>query len=169
MSETIQEGGNVNAAEEPEVTEATKGKEKVEKKPRQTFKEKFADSTNEEERVELAEKVAELRLDTEATRAPAWKAIREHEDVCLSSDEFHKIIRVSDYYEKAMLGRLESQIDEGWVYTGSLHTLCGFDVPGGIVEKMESNKAKAKAAAKPAKKEEGDAEGNSDDSEGSNK
>ena len=68
-----------------------------------------------------------------------------------------------------MLKRLETQIDEGWVYTGSLHTLCGFDVPGGIVDKMEANKAKAKAAAKPAKKEKGDAEAESDDSEGSSK
>ena len=74
MSETMQEGGDINAAEAPEVNEAPKGKEKVEKKPRQTFKEKFADSTNEKERVELAEKVAELRLDTEARQGTCMES-----------------------------------------------------------------------------------------------
>ena len=128
------------------VTEASDSKEeKKESKPRVTFKEKFADNTSEEERFELAQKVAELRIDPDATRAMSWKKIREHDDVILSSDEFHKIIRPSDYYEGVMLGRLNSLIDSGWVYNGSLHTLCGFDVPEEVIEKMEANQAKAKA------------------------
>ena len=152
-------------------TEAPAKEEKKEKKPRLTFKEKFEQTTTEEERVQLAEKVVELRLDPEVPRAPAWKQIREHADVSLSSDEFHKIIRVSDYYRDAVLERLETQIENGWVYNGSLHTLCGIDVPEDIVERMEANKDAEKAAAKAekeAKKEskkkaDGDGEEKSDE------
>ena len=118
-------------------------------KPRVTFREKFAESTTEEERVEIAKQVAELRLDADATRAMSWKNIREK--VILTSDEFHNIIRISDYYKEVMLHRLGSLIDEGWVYNGSLNTLCGFDVPEEFVEKMESNKTKAKVTAKSPK------------------
>ena len=117
-------------------------------KPRVTFREKFAESTTEEERVEIAKQVAKLRLDADATRAMSWKNIRE--EVLLTSDEFHKIIRISDYYKEVMLHRLGSLIDEGWVYNGSLNILCGFDVPEEFIEKMESNKTKAKVAEAPS-------------------
>ena len=99
-----------------------------------TFREKFAESTTEEERVEIAKQVAKLRLDADATRAMSWKNIRE--EVLLTSDEFHKIIRISDYYKEVMLHRLGSLIDEGWVYNGSLNILCGFDVPEEFIDSM---------------------------------
>ena len=128
--------------------EGKKAEEKKEKKPRLTFKEKFAETTTEEECHELAQKVAELRLDPEAARAPAWKTIREHEDVCLTSDQFHKIIRISPYYKETVLGVLEKQIKEGWVYNGNLDTLTGVDVPQELVDAMEANKESEKAQAK---------------------
>jgi hypothetical protein len=134
----------VSVSNELKTVKSEEEKKKKAPKPRVTFREKFAESTTEEERIELANKVAELRLDPDATRAMAWKQIRKHEDVILSSDEFHKIIRVSDYYEEAMLERLGNLIDEGWTYNGSLNNLCGFDVPEEFVERMEANKAKSK-------------------------
>ena len=153
MSETAKVQ-NTKAA--PPTTKGTgeqppkKRQEKV-KKPRQTFVEKFDESTSQEERVELAKKVAELRIDPDADRAMSWKSIREHEDVCLKSDEFHKIIRLSDYYKEAVLNRLTTLIGTGFIYNGNLDTLCGIEVPTDIVEKMEANKAAAKAKAKPEK------------------
>ena len=102
----------------------------------------------EEERVEIAKQVAELRLNPDASKKMSWKNIRE--EVLLTSDEFHKIIRISDYYKEVMLDRLGNLIDEGWVYNGSLNILCGFDVPEEFVERMESNKAKAKVAEAPS-------------------
>ena len=102
----------------------------------------------EEERVEIAKQVAELRLNPDASGKMSWKNIRE--EVLLTSDEFHKNIRISDYYKEVMLDRLGSLIDEGWVYNGSLNILCGFDVPEEFVEKMESNKTKAKVAEAPS-------------------
>lgn len=155
MSEE-QKTAKAEEAKSKKVKEEKKEEEKKEKKPRLTFREKFDQNTTEEERVELAKRVAELRIDPDAERAAAWKTIRDHEDVCLSSDEFHKIIRPSDYYKEAILNRLKSLIDQGWVYNGNLTTLCGVDVPQELVEAMDANKAKAKAKAKPEeKKEEG--------------
>lgn len=102
----------------------------------------------EEERVEIAKRVAELRLNPDASRKMSWKNIRE--EVLLTNDEFHENIRISDYYKEIMLERLGNLIDEGWVYNGCLNILCGFDVPEEFVERMESNKAKAKVAEAPS-------------------
>ncbi|RKU12253.1 hypothetical protein C6503_17605 [Candidatus Poribacteria bacterium] len=89
----------------------------------------------EEERVEIAKRVAELRLNPDASRKMSWKNIRE--EVLLTNDEFHENIRISDYYKEVMLERLGNLIDEGWVYNGCLNILCGFDVPEEFVERME--------------------------------
>lgn len=113
----------------------------------------------EEERIELANKVAELRLDPDATRAMTWKKICKHEEVMLKRDEFHKIIKVSDYYKEAVLERLNKLIDEGWVYKGSLKRLCGFDVPEEFVERMEANKVKVESNS------DGDGDSGDEDSE----
>ena len=102
----------------------------------------------EKERVEIAKRVAELRLNPDASRKMSWKSIRE--EVLLTNDEFHENIRISDYYREIMLERLCNLIDEGWVYNGCLNILCGFDVPEEFVERMESNKAKAKGAEPPS-------------------
>ena len=102
----------------------------------------------EEERAEIAKRVAELRLNPDASKKMSWKNIRK--EVLLTNDEFHENIRISDYYKEIMLERLGNLIDEGWVYNGSLNILCGFDVPEEFVERMESNKAKAKVAEAPS-------------------
>ena len=101
-----------------------------------------------EEQVEIAKRVAELRLNPDASKKMSWKNIRE--EALLTSDEFHRNIRISDYYKEIMLERLGNLIDEGWVYNGCLNILCGFDVPEEFVERMESNKAKAKVAEAPS-------------------
>ena len=162
------EGGAVNAAEAPkanppkkeakanttskattETPEGKEAKEEKKKEPRKTFREKFDESTTEEERVQLAKKVVELRLDPEVeSRARSWKSIREDDDVILKSDEFHKIIRPSKYYRDAVLSRLDQLINDGWIYNGSLHTLCGIDIPQEYVDRMEANKNSAKMKAK---------------------
>ena len=102
----------------------------------------------EEERIEIAKQVAELRLNPDASKKMSWKNIRQ--EVLLTNDEFHKNIRISDYYKEIMLERLGNLIDEGWVYNGSLNTLCGFDVPEEFVERMESNTATAKVSEAPS-------------------
>lgn len=151
--------GVVNApkVEEPKVSNPTsenkkeEPKKKKEKKPRLTATEKFLETTTEEERIAVAKKVAELRLDPKAERTMSWRNIREHEDVILTSDQFHKVIRVSDYYQDAILDRLSELIESGWIHKGSLTSLCGFEVPEDISEAMQKNidseKAKLKAAA----------------------
>ena len=101
-----------------------------------------------EEQVEIAKRVAELRLNPDASKKMSWKNIRE--EALLTIDEFHRNIRISDYYKEIMLERLGNLIDEGWVYNGCLNILCGFDVPEEFVERMESNKAKAKVAETPS-------------------
>lgn len=105
----------------------------------------------EEERVEIAKQVAELRLNPDASKKMSWKNIRE--EVLLTNDEFHRNIRISDSYKEIMLERLGNLIDEGWVYNGCLNILCGFDVPEEFVERMESNKAKAKVTEAPSYRE----------------
>lgn len=151
-----QQADDVNAAEAP----VEEKKEKKEKKPRLTAMEKFLKDTTEEERIQTAKKIAELRIDPNAERTMSWKNIREHEDVILTSDQFHKLIRPEEYYQEAVLERLSDLIEDGWVYTGSLTTLCGFEVPSDISDAMEKNiedqkaKVKAEADAKKAKAEE---------------
>ena len=156
--EGTKEGEN-EQAEATQTSESGAEEKKKAPKPRVTFREKFAESTPEEKRIELANKVAELRLDPDATRAMAWRKICKHEDVILKRDEFHKIIKVSDYYKEAVLERLAKLIDEGWVYKGSLKGLCGFDVPEKLVKRMEKNKVKVESNS------DGDGDSEDEDSE----
>lgn len=158
QSEGTKEGQN-EQVEATQTSESGAEKKKKAPKPRVTFREKFAESTTEEKRIELANKVAELRLDPDATRAMAWEKICKHEEVMLKRDEFHKIIKVSNYYKGAVFKRLNKLIGEGWVYQGSLKKLCGFDVPKEFVKRMEANKVKVESNS------DGDGDSEGEDSE----
>ena len=118
-------------------------KERKKKDPKEkssvVFRSKFLETTTEEDRIELARKIALLRLDPESNRPLSWRKIREHEEISLANDDFHKVIRISEYYENVMLERLGELIDHGWSYKGSLETLCGFGVPEEIIERMDAN------------------------------
>ena len=120
-----------------------KEKKKESKKQRLTFRERFENDTSDEERKDMANQVALLRIDPASSKVMSWKKIRE--DVMLSSDEFHKIIRVSNYYQGTMIGRIKELMGSGWTYNGDLNKLVGFEVPEEVVNAMEQAKANAKS------------------------
>ena len=96
------------------------------KKP--SIAERYAAETTEEERNELAVKVAELRINEEGTRPLAWRKIRE--ELGLKEDEFHQVIRPSAGYREAVVNRIKSlkARDKGWEYSGKLDVLTGIEI-----------------------------------------
>lgn len=102
----------------------TKSKARAE---RTTVAQRYAASTTEEERDNVAVQVAELRINEEGVRPKSWKNIRK--ELGLALDEFHKVIRHSAGYRDAVLDRIETlkARPDGWSYNGKLSVLTGLD------------------------------------------
>lgn len=98
------------------------------RKKKTSIAERYAAETTEEERNELAVKVAELRINEEGTKPLAWRKIRE--ELGLKEDEFHQVIRPSVGYREAVVNRIKSlkARDKGWKYSGKLDVLTGIEI-----------------------------------------
>lgn len=104
------------------VSQATKGKARK-KKP--SIAERYTSETTETDRDAVAVKVAEIRINTAGSKPINWKTIREK--LGLKEDEFHKVIRPSKGYRKAVIDRIKQlkSRPEGWEYSGKLEVLTG--------------------------------------------
>ena len=111
------------------------------RKKKTSIAERYAAETTEEERNELAVKVAELRINEEGTKGLAWRKIRE--ELGLKNDEFHKVIRHEDHYKESCIQRIES-FEGGWEYGGKLEDLLGFDPVGELLDRIEACKPASK-------------------------
>ena len=108
-----------------EVAKSTKTKPKK-KKP--SIAERYVAETTVEDRDGIAAKVVELRINATGSKPLAWKKIREK--LGLKNDQFHKIIRHSEGYRKAVIQRIKSlKAQEGsWEYNGKLEVLTGIEL-----------------------------------------
>ena len=120
-----------------------------EKKPTQL--ETYIAETSEEDRDDMAVRVAVLRINAEGTKPIAWRKIREH--LGLKLDEFHKVIRLSDGWVRAVVGRIATlKLDNpDWAYSGKMDVLTGIDgfdmtIVNSFVEKLRQEKADEEAA-----------------------
>lgn len=93
-----------------------------------TIVERYVAGTTEADRDEVARKVVELRINATGSRPLAWRKIRE--ELGLRRDEFHKVIRLSKGYRKAVIDRIKSLRDQegGWEYSGKLEVLTGIEL-----------------------------------------
>ena len=75
----------------------------------------------------VAVKVVELRINATGSKPMAWRKIREK--LGLKNNEFHKDIRLSAGYRKAVITRIKrlKAREEGWEYSGDLSRLTGID------------------------------------------
>lgn len=107
--------------------EVLPGNRKARKK-KPSIAERYAAETTEEERNELAVKVAELRINEEGTKPLAWREIRE--ELGLKNDEFHQVIRPSAGYREAVVNRIKNlkARDKGWEYSGNIDVLTGIEI-----------------------------------------
>ena len=88
---------------------------------------RFIADTTEDTRNEIAVKVVELRINEEGSRPIAWKKIRE--ELGLHNDHFHQVIRRSEGYRNAVIGRIKSlkSAEGGWEYNSKLSVLTGIE------------------------------------------
>ena len=107
------------------VSQATKGKAR-EKKP--SIVERYTSETTEADRDEVAVKVVEMRINAAGSKGMSWRRIREK--LGLRNDEFHKVIRLSKGYRKAVIDRIKQlkSRPEGWEYSGKLEVLTGIEL-----------------------------------------
>ncbi len=107
------------------VSQTTKGKAR-EKKP--SIAERYTSETTEADRDELAVKIAKIRINATGSKPIAWHKIREK--FGLKNDEFHKVIRLSAGYRKAVIDRIKQlkSRPEGWEYSGKLEVLTGIEL-----------------------------------------
>jgi precorrin-6B methylase 1 len=86
-----------------------------------------ATETTEKDRNDIAVQVVELRINAAGLKPLAWKCIREK--LGLKYNQFHKDIRHSAGYRKAVIDRIKSlkAQEGGWEYSGKLDNLTGID------------------------------------------
>ncbi len=86
-----------------------------------------ATETTEKDRNDIAVQVVELRINAAGLKPLAWKRIREK--LGLKHNQFHKDIRPSAGYRKAVIDRIKSlkAQEGGWEYSGKLDNLTGID------------------------------------------
>lgn len=108
-----------------EVAKSTKTKSRK-KKP--SIVEQYVAETTVEDRDSIAAKVVELRINATGSRPLAWKKIREK--LGLKNDQFHKVIRHSEGYRKAVIQRIKflKAQEDGWEYNGTLEVLTGIEL-----------------------------------------
>lgn len=93
-----------------------------------TIAERYVAGTTEADRDEVARKLVELRINATGSKPLAWRKIREK--LGLHNDHFHKVIRVSDGYRKAVIDRIKSlrAQEGGWEYSRNLERLTGIEL-----------------------------------------
>ena len=108
-----------------EVAKTTKVKSR-EKKP--SISEHYVSKATEADRNEVAVKVVEMRINASGSRPMSWRRIRER--LGLKNDQFHKGIRHSAGYRKAVIDRIKSlkAQEGGWEYSGKLENLTGINI-----------------------------------------
>ena len=108
-----------------EVAKSTKTKSRK-KKP--SIAERYVAETTVEHRDGIAAKVVELRINATGSKPLAWREIREK--LGLHNDQFHKVIRPSEGYRKAVIQRIKSlkAQEDGWKYNGKLEVLTGIEL-----------------------------------------
>ena len=104
-----------------EVAKATKVKARG-KKPSNVSE------TTEADRNKVAVKVVEMRINASGSKPMSWRRIRE--ELGLKNDQFHKVIRRSAGYRKAVIDRIKSLKTQegGWEYSGKLESLTGIEI-----------------------------------------
>ena len=107
------------------LSQAAKPRKKLEPKP--SIADRYVAETTEEDRDKLAVQIAALRINAMGSKPLAWKAIRA--EFGLKNDQFHKVIRHSAGYRKAVIDRIKSlkAQEDGWEYSGKLDYLTGID------------------------------------------
>ena len=77
---------------------------------------------------EVAVKVVEMRINASGSKPMSWRRIREK--LGLKNDQFHKDIRHSAGYRKAVIDRIKSlkAQEGGWEYSGKLKALTGIEI-----------------------------------------
>ena len=107
------------------VSQATKGKAQK-KKP--SIAERYTSETTEADRDAVAVKVVEMRINAAGSKGMSWRRIREK--LGLRNDEFHKVLRPSKGYRKAVIDRIKQlkSRPEGWEYSGKLEVLTGIQI-----------------------------------------
>ena len=107
------------------VSRTTKGKSR-EKKP--SISERYVADTTKEDRNQVAVKVVEMRINAAGSKRMSWRQIREK--LGLKNDQFHKVIRHSPGYRKAVIDRIQKlrARPEGWEYSGKLEVLTGIQI-----------------------------------------
>ena len=90
--------------------------------------ERYIAETTVEDRDGIAAKVVELRINATGSKPLAWREIREK--LGLHNDQFHKVIRLSEGYRKAVIQRIKSlkAQEGGWEYNGKLEVLTGIEL-----------------------------------------
>ena len=108
-----------------EVAKSTKGKEREKKL---TILERYVSDTTEAYRDGVAVKVVEMRINSSGSKPMSWCRIREK--LGLKYDQFHKAIRPSAGYRKAVIDRIKSlkAQEGGWEYSGKLEVLTGIEI-----------------------------------------
>jgi hypothetical protein len=108
-----------------EVTKSTKTKSRK-KKP--SIAERYIPETTETDRDSVAAKVVEMRINSSGSKPMSWRRIREK--LGLKNDQFHKVIRPSEGYRKAVIQRIKKlrAQDGGWEYSGKLDVLTGIEL-----------------------------------------
>ena len=108
-----------------EVPKSTKPQSR---KKKLSIAERYVAETTVEERDGIAAKVIELRINATGSKPLAWKKIREKLD--LRNDQFHKVIRHSEGYRKAVIQRIKflKAQEGGWEYNGKLEVLTGIEL-----------------------------------------
>ena len=97
------------------------------REPRLSIADRYVEETTEADRDKLSVQIAALRINATGSRPLAWKDIRA--EFGLKNDEFHKVIRPSPGYRKAVIDRIKSlkAQEGGWEYSGKLEVLTGID------------------------------------------
>ena len=87
----------------------------------------YVSDTTEADRDEVAVKVVEMRINSSGSKM-SWRSIREK--LGLKHDQFHKVIRHSAGYRKAVIDRIKSlkAQEGGWEYSGKLEVLTGIEI-----------------------------------------
>ena len=96
--------------------------------PKPTTSEHHVPETTEADSNAVAVKVVEMRINASGSKPMAWHRIREK--LGLKNDEFHKDIRLSAGYRKAVIDRIKSlkAQEGGWEYSGKLESLTGIKI-----------------------------------------
>ena len=108
--------------------EVPKSTQPQSRKKKLSIAERYVAETTVEERDGIAAKVVELRINATGSKPLAWREIREK--LGLHNDQFHKVIRHSEGYRKAVIQRIKSlkAQEGGWEYNGKLEVLTGIEL-----------------------------------------